>query len=182
MIESVFAVTENLYSVRGRTLRANARGAGDSRQPGLDCCDSLAGLDESERLVQPHIRTGKSHRASGHGWLRHTPGPCSTCWADHTAAVSPAANERGALLPRVTCGYTPAQDPRGLWFYERHEHDRQKGVRVGITDAFASPTIVDDVNRFSANYGLPLLNASNFKQIVVPGTFNFPENQFDPAG
>jgi subtilase family serine protease len=78
------------------------------------------------------------------------------------------------------CGYTPAQIRAAYGLSGTSMTG--KGVRVGITDAFASITIVDDVNRFSANYGLPLLNASNFKQIVVPGTFNFPENQFDPAG
>jgi subtilase family serine protease len=55
-------------------------------------------------------------------------------------------------------------------------------VTVGITDAFASPTIVQDVNRFSANYGLPPLTASNFQQIVHPGTYNFPENHLDAQG
>jgi subtilase family serine protease len=41
---------------------------------------------------------------------------------------------------------------------------------------------VNDVNTFSAHYGLPLLNSSNFQQIVSPGTSNFPENRFDPQG
>ena len=173
-VEKAFGITENVYSYKGRQLRANAQAPIVSAAL-APIVSFVGGLDDTDALIQPRI---KSDAPPGIGFS--TPGPCSTYWADHSATVSPAANQYGATLPWTPCGYTPAQiraaygvDQTGL---------TGAGVRVGITDAFASPTIVADVNRFSANHGLPPLTASNFQQIVVPGTFNAPENRFDPQG
>ncbi|WP_288023839.1 hypothetical protein [Arthrobacter sp.] len=41
-----------------------------------------------------------------------------------------------------------------------------KGQTVAIIDAYASPTILADANAYSAAYGLPPMNASNYQQIV----------------
>lgn len=176
-IEKAFAITENQYDYKGKNLRANAQAP---TVPGnlAPVIAFIGGLDESEQLVQPAIRRDTPDAPPGEGYA--TPGPCSTYWADHTATVTPQAYQYGSKLPWTVCGYTPTQiraaygvDKTGL---------TGKGVRIGITDAFASPTIVQDVNRFSANYGLPQLTSSNFQQIVVPGIYNFPENRFDPQG
>jgi subtilase family serine protease len=175
-VERAFAVTENLYNYRGKKLRANAQA------PSIPSALSsvvafIGGLDQSEQLIRPHINTGNPKAAPGYGYA--TPDPCSTYWSDHTATLSPAAPQYGSTFPWVVCGYTPAQIRAA---YGVNTVSRTgAGVRVGIVDAFASPTIVDDVNAFSAHYGLPLLNSSNFQQVVVPGTFNYPENFLDPA-
>src|SRR5262249_31710854 len=152
-IEGAFAVTENQYSYMGKSLRANAEA------PTVP--DSLAsiiafvgGLDESYGLIQPHIRKDAPNASPGIGYS--TPPPSSTLWADHTAIVSLAAFQYGAMLPWTPCGYTPSQI-RVAYGVDKVTQTG-KGVRVGITDAFASPTIVEDVNRFSAAHGLPLLN------------------------
>ncbi|HEX2916566.1 MAG TPA: S53 family peptidase [Chloroflexia bacterium] len=173
-LESAFNITENQYIYNGKELRANAQ-APTIPASLASAVSFIGGLDESEALVQPRI---KSDAPPGVGYA--TPGPCSTYWGDQTGTVNPSAYQYGPTLPWQPCGYTPQQiraaygvDATGL---------TGKGVRVGITDAFASPTIVDDVNRFSANHGLPLLDSTNFQQIVVPGTYNAPENRFDPAG
>jgi subtilase family serine protease len=56
------------------------------------------------------------------------------------------------------------------------------GVTVGIIDAYASPTILQDANTYSAAHGLPSLNG-HFSQVVAPGTYNRPENpRQDPQG
>ena len=54
------------------------------------------------------------------------------------------------------------------------------GVRVGITDLYASPTIRQDANRYSQAHGLPYLNEDNFHQIVPAGLFDVPAS--DPCG
>ena len=57
-----------------------------------------------------------------------------------------------------------------------------RGVTVGIIDAYASPTILQDANTYSAAHGLPSLNG-HFRQVVAPGTYNRPENpKQDPQG
>jgi len=45
---------------------------------------------------------------------------------------------------------------------------------------YASPTIQNDVNRYSANHGLPKLTSKNFRQIVPAGLFDVPAD--DPCG
>jgi subtilase family serine protease len=176
-IESAFAVTENQYDYLGMNLRANAQ-APTIPASLASVVTYVGGLDESYALVQPHIRKDAPNSSPGFGYS--TPPPCSTFWADHSATASPAAYQYGSTLPWTPCGYVPSQI-RAAYGIDRVAQTG-KGVRVGITDAFASPTIVSDVNLFATNHGLPLLNSTNFQQIVVPGTLNYPENRFDPRG
>ena len=54
---------------------------------------------------------------------------------------------------------------------------------MAVIDAYASPTILQDVNQWSVNRGLPTMNASQFTQVVAPGTFRRPQNPAqDPQG
>jgi subtilase family serine protease len=56
------------------------------------------------------------------------------------------------------------------------------GVTVGIIDAYASPTIEQDVETYSKAHGLPSIKG-HFTQYVSPGTYQRPENRAqDPAG
>ena len=176
-IASAFAVDQNQYTYRGNSLRANSI-APSIPSALANVVTYIAGLDESQTLIHPYISNGDPKSGPGLGYA--TPAPCSTYWGDHAATISPAAYQYGSKFPWVPCGYVPAQVRAAYGVQNVTQTGR--GVRVGITDAFASPTIVDDVNRFSANYGLPLLTSANFQQVVVPGTLNFPENRFDPAG
>ena len=175
-IEQAFGVTENQYDYQGHNLRANAQ-APTIPSSLASAVSFIGGLDEDASLTTPAILSGDDATPGG-GYA--TPGPCSTFYGDHPVTSTPAAYQYGSKFSWLPCGYTPAQmraaygvDATGL---------TGKGVRVGITDAFASPTIVDDVNRFSANHGLPPLTSANFQQIVSPGKYNFPENRFDPRG
>jgi subtilase family serine protease len=179
-IAKAFGVSQNLYNLRGHTLRAN-------KEPPtipaslVSFVSFVEGLDDTETLLQSgaRIRGMPTTPAAPPPYPIASPPPCSTFWADHAASVNPGAYQYGSALPWANCGYTP-QQVRAAYGVNRVPWTGA-GVRVGITDAFASPTIVDDVNRFSAHYGLPLLTSSNFQQVVVPGTLNFPENRQDPA-
>lgn len=175
-IEKAFGITENQYNYNGKNLRANEQAPTIPASLG-SIVNFIGGLDESEALITPYIRNGEN-ASPGEGYA--TPGPCSTYWNDHDATVTPGANQYGSTLPWVPCGYIPSQI-RAAYGVDGTTLTGT-GVRIGITDAFASPTIVQDANLFSQHYGLPLLNTSNFQQIVVPGNYNFPENRFDPQG
>ncbi|MEA2509538.1 MAG: hypothetical protein QOG21_1620 [Actinomycetota bacterium] len=174
-VQKTFGVTENVYRYKHMKLRANAQAP---RVPSslASSIQFIGGLDDSDALIRPMSSVPSANPGPGYS----TPGPCSQYWADKTATVHPAAHQYGSTLPWLPCGYTPPQiraaygvDKTGL---------SGKGVTVGITDAFASPTIVQDVNRFSANYGLPPLTSVNFQQIVNPGIFNVGESILDPQG
>jgi subtilase family serine protease len=57
------------------------------------------------------------------------------------------------------------------------------GQTVAIIDAFASPTILQDVNQWSTNRGLPTMKPSQLVQVVPPGIYKHPENpRQDPQG
>src|SRR5207247_6655170 len=57
------------------------------------------------------------------------------------------------------------------------------GQTVAIIDAYASPTILQDVNQWSINRGLPTMNPSQLVQVVPPGIYRRPQNPAqDPQG
>jgi subtilase family serine protease len=176
---AAFGVTQSLYSYQGRLLRANAEA------PTIP--SSLAGkvlfvggLDDSELLLTPS-NTGREGKQAPPGQGYSTPGPCSANAGDVTGTVTPAANQYDSSIPWLPCGYTP-QQVRLAYGLPADWHKSPltgAGVRVGITDAFASPTIQQDLDRYSTNYGLP---QTTIEQHVTPGVYNFPENRFGPQG
>jgi subtilase family serine protease len=179
-VERAFGVQESTYRFQGHLLRGTAQ---EPTVPAslASSIKYIGGLDQSNALLVPRIQRDTPGPKANPGPGYSTPGPCSTFWADHSATVSPPAYQYGSTLPWTPCGYTPAQlraaygvDATGL---------TGAGVTVGVTDAFASPTIVEDVNRFSAQFGLPaLVPGVNFTQIVHPGIYNVGESILDPQG
>jgi len=83
-------------------------------------------------------------------------------------------------LPYAPCGYTP-QQIKGAYGISGYDGS---GQTVAIIDAYAAPTIVQDVNQWSTNRGLPTLTANQLVQVVAPGTYNHPEKGIaqDPQG
>ncbi len=102
---------------------------------------------------------------------------CSNYWGDHTATLSTQPKPFAKTLPWLVCGYTP-QQMRQAYGADKVSQTG-KGVRVGIVDTYASPTIVQDVNRYSQNHGLPPLSYMNFLQLVPAGLVNVPKS--DPC-
>ena len=197
-VKSAFGVSQNLYSYKGRTLRANAE---TPRLPAkiADIITYVGGLDDTASLRKPlHISYGmeaqRGAQAANDATARtdasrapSAPPPvqagtnsevCSDYWGDHTATLSTAASLYPQSLPWLVCGYTP-QQLRQAYGADKVPHTG-KGVRVAIVDVYASPTIVQDANTYSANHGLPKLTYLNFQQIVPPGLYNVKAS--DPCG
>jgi len=80
--------------------------------------------------------------------------PCSTFWGEKTATDEPAAF--GTSQPWAPCGYTPAQlqGAYGVSSAIAGGNDGS-GQTVAIVDAFAAPTIEQDVDQYSSAHGLP---------------------------
>ena len=195
-VKASFAVTQELYSYKGLLLRSNAE------TPSIpaaiaDVVTYVAGLDQRSALRKPnHIRLNET--ASESAPARTTsaapasvsgsapppvaaviPSPvCSTYWGDHTATLSSAPAPYSQTLPWLVCGYTP-QQIRAAYGSDKVSQDGS-GVRVGIVDLYASPTIVEDANRYSRKHALPRLTQRNFRQIVPAGLFDVPAS--DPCG
>lgn len=200
-IKATFAVTQDLYSYHGKILRANAE---TPRIPAAiaDVVKFVAGLDESGALRTPkHIRADDNaadrnsadSRVAVAAARTSSPdapppvaanlpsGVCSNYWGDKSATMSTAAAPYPATLPWLVCGYTP-QQLRAAYGADEVSQDGS-GVKVGIVDAFASPTIEQDANRYSKNHGLPRLTGRNFHQILQPGILDVPPGgQCDPQG
>jgi subtilase family serine protease len=174
-IESAFGTRLGYYSVAGRTLFAPE--SAPSVPSGLGI-SSVLGLDETAALVHTdHIGTDAPPTA---GFRVGT--PCSAYYGQLTA-TAPQAYGRTSF-PYAVCGYTPAQiqGAYGLSGPIGSGIDGS-GQTVAIIDAYASPTIVSDVNTYSSRHGLPLLSSNQFRQVVAPGVYRRPNNRAqDPSG
>ncbi len=172
-IKEAFHVSQNLYSYQGKILRSH------SEEPSLPASISglvtyIAGLDDSRFLIRPaHIQGPRI--ANSLITSADSPSfPCSEYWGEHVFQLdTPSPFPYGSYLPSYLCGYTPQQVRAAYGSDKVSENGR--GVRVAIADLYASPTIVADVNRYSANHDLPPLSYDNFVQIVPPGVNKVPK-------
>src|SRR5207248_3840587 len=99
--------------------------------------------------------------------------------------ISPYAFPSGFMdvkfpaAPWTIKGHTPAQIKAA---YGISGFDGA-GQTVAIIDAYASPTILQDVNQWSINRGLPPMSPSQLVQVVPPGVYRRPQNpRQDPQG
>jgi subtilase family serine protease len=191
-IKASFGVSQEIYSYKGKLLRANAETPTLPAQI-AGVVAYVAGLDDTALLRKTnYIRLNDAAvpaapAVATSGKAPSAPPPpqdginspvCSTYWYDHSAVLSTAPAPYPQALPWLMCGYTP-QQLRAAYGANQVAQDGT-GVRVGIVDVYASPTIVADTNRYSANHGLPKLTSSNYQQILPPGILNVPAS--DPCG
>jgi subtilase family serine protease len=183
-VKAAFGVSQELYGYKGKVLRANA----EAPQIPAEIADAVryvAGLDESHRLRKPFNShadkvaalavTGRTVPDAAPPPNIYPPSPaCSTYWGDHTVTLSTRAGSYPKTLPWQICGYTPQQLRQA--YHADQVPQTGAGVRVGVVDIYASPTIEQDVNRYSSNHGLPALTSTNFQQIVPAGLYNVSAN------
>lgn len=109
---------------------------------------------------------------------------CSNYYNEHQDTM-PAAYGKTSFST-FGCGYTPNQvrsayglptDPAGKNLFGG------SGQTVAIIDAYASPTMLSDVNRYSQDYGLPAMDSRSYREIVpTPAEFVDKEACQGPAG
>jgi subtilase family serine protease len=176
--QAAFGVQFGMYKVNGKTVRSPS---GDVSVP-----DTLAatvsgvlGLDDSAVFVETdHIKD-----APPSGGFRNAP-PLSDYWAEF---VSPYAYPAGftdvsnpPTAPWTVRGYTPDQIKGAYGISNQYDG---AGQTVAIIDAYASPTILADVNEWSTRHGLPTMSPSQLVEVVPPGIYRRPQNpQQDPQG
>jgi subtilase family serine protease len=172
---AAFGTTFGEYRVNGLTVR--------SPESDVTIPDSLSsvvsgvvGLDDSAQFVTPDHSIGDAPPPAAFVSAH----PCSTYWGQDPATG--LTNPYGSgTLPYAPCGYTPAQVKGAYGIGSTYDGT---GQTVAIIDAYAAPTITADVNQWSANRGLPQFKASQFTQVVAPGTYHHPESGLkqDPQG
>lgn len=175
--QAAFDVKFGMYNVKGRSVRSPA---GDISIPNslANVVSGVVGLDDSYEFVQyDHVID-----APPSAGFRNAP-PLSAYWAQN---VSQYAYPSGftnlsspSTVPWCIKGLTPDQI-KGAYGISGYDGS---GQTVAIIDAYASPTILNDVNKWSTNRGLPTMNPSQLVQVVAPGVYNRPENKKqDPQG
>jgi subtilase family serine protease len=164
-VERAFGVHLNYYRNKGQTLRAPASA------PSIPV--SLAGVVRGVLgLAESFVHPADVPPAPPPPAFRNA-GPCSLYWGEKVATDHPAAY--GQSQPYAPCGYTPAQmqGAYGIADAIAAGHDGT-GVTVAIIDAYASPTIQEDLDTYSAKHGLPQLTIT---QITLPPSRGSLANQ-----
>jgi subtilase family serine protease len=110
--------------------------------------------------------------------------PCSRYYGQQTARSLPSY--AGSHPAYAVCGYTP-QQLRSAYGVSKLRQTGT-GAAVGVVDAYASPSVAADVNRWSRLHHLPAFRAGQFSQQLYPGASSLPEASlgplidFDPQG
>ncbi|GAA4681694.1 S53 family peptidase [Frondihabitans cladoniiphilus] len=179
-VNSVFAANLHTYSFEGTKL------VGPSTAPTLPSAigSQVQGvsLDQAKLLTHPDLVAQGSGTATVNPRNRSvvpttpatpaaTKAVCSTYTGEHTATVPAAYGS--TTVDTFNCGYTPKQlrSAYGLDAYNRIGLNG-RGQTVAIIDAYASPSIVQDANAYSAANGEPQLTGATYQQIVpTPAQF-----------
>jgi subtilase family serine protease len=172
--EATFGTSFGMYYVQGLTVRSPSS---DILIPSslAGIVNGVIGLDDSAQFVVTNHTIGDAPPPAAFVSAQ----PCSTYWGEKQAVG--LTNPYGSgTLPYAPCGYTPAQI-KGAYGISGYDGS---GQTVAIIDAYAAPTIVQDVNQWSTNRGLPTFHANQFTQVVAPGTYKHPERGLkqDPQG
>jgi subtilase family serine protease len=170
-LESAFGVTLKKFRHHGRTVQANIDGVTLPTDVASSVI-SVAGLDTTPRIVK--------HDAPPPAGFRNGR-PCSRYYGQVAAKYkadlkTPLPAFKGQTVPYAPCGYT---GPQFRSAYEGNSNLTGDGVTVGVIDAYASPTIVSDSNRYASNNGDGSYRAGQLSQ-VVPTSFTHQGN--GPAG
>jgi subtilase family serine protease len=180
-----FGVQFGTYRVAGMTLRAPSSNITvPSNIAGY--ISGEIGLDESAALVHTDNVVADPDASPTPAFVNAP--PCSTFWSQKTDATNPSPAVTSPTgyanpLPWAPCGYTP-QQVKGAYIGATSLDGT--GQTIGIIDAYASPTILQDANQWSANRGIPAFGAAGggtLSQVVAPGVYNIPQSRAqDPQG
>jgi subtilase family serine protease len=176
--QAAFGSAFSNYSVRGLALRAPSTDISiPSSLAGI--VKAVVGLDQSYEFVETHHKVDKQAPPTA-GF--HNAPPLSDYWAQYLSGYPfpPGFTDLAlASVPWTVKGYTPDQikSAYGIAGYDG------AGQTVAVIDAYASPTILQDVNQWSVNRGLPTMTPSQLVQVVPPGVYKRPQNRKqDPQG
>ncbi len=176
-INAAFATSLHEYTYAGHRLLAPS--TPPSLPASLAANVSAIGADQSRTLTRPDlIKQGDAPSAAPKQFTRKAATvpvidtPCSTYSGEHVVTV-PASYNGQTQYGTANCGYIPSQlrSAYGLSALSKAGVNGA-GQTVAIIDAYASPSIVSDVNTYSAAVGEPGLTSAGYRQMVPdPSTF-----------
>jgi subtilase family serine protease len=177
-LQAAFGVSFGNYLVHGQVVRAPSS---DVSVPSsiANVVRAVIGLDESYQFVQTQHRVDSNAPPSA--GFRNAP-PLSAYWAQLLSPYAFPSGFTAVQLPSTPWAITGATPDQIKGAYGISGYDGS-GQTVAIIDAYASPTILQDVNQWSLNRGLPTMTPGQLVQVVPPGVYNRPQNpRQDPQG
>jgi subtilase family serine protease len=177
-LQTAFGVSFANYLVQGQLVRAPSS---DVSVPSslANIVSAVIGLDESYQFVQSDRRIDSNAPPSA--GFRNAP-PLSAYWAQQLSPYAFPAGFTALSLDSVPWSVKGATPDQIKGAYSISGYDGS-GQTVAIIDAYASPTILQDVNQWSTNRGLPTMTPAQLQQVVPPGVYKRPQNpKQDPQG
>ncbi len=164
-VEKTFATSLSQYTVAGKTVRANATALSlPSSTPSVvtGVVSGVIGVDQGTSLKKPTDTLPGPPAGSRYGVQ-----PCSQYYGQKVATTLPKAY--GKHQPYAVCGYVPSQYQAAYGESALLKKGiNGKGVTVAITDAYASPTMLQDAQLYNKAHGQPLFTKGQYTQIT-PG-------------
>ncbi|MDN4614201.1 S53 family peptidase [Leifsonia sp. F6_8S_P_1B] len=187
---SIFGTSLHAFDYAGRHLVAPT--SAPSLPAGIGAKVSGVSIEQSRTLTRPEsIQQGDlgpsaepqvaRKQAAAAAPVIET--PCSHYIGEHVVTVPPAYNGQ-TQYSTYNCGYTPQQLRSAYGLSDLSKKGvNGSGQTVAIIDAYASPTIVKDVNTYSQQNGEPGLTNSSYQQLVpAPSAFTDQELCQYPSG
>lgn len=180
-----FSVTIAKFTHDGLSVQAPT-GAASAPDAVAASIIAITGLDTTVTIVQPQTQKPSPPSAG----FRNAP-VCSQWYGDQNPTTLPTPDGtslptfNGAVLPYAPCGYTGPQ-LRNAYEAGASPSLDGRGVTVAITDAYASPTIESDANRYASDTGDQAFSTGQFTQ-SLPNAFtqvnsNNSPRQCDASG
>lgn len=168
---SIFGTSLHAFNYAGRQLVAPA--SAPSLPTSIGGKVSGVSIEQSRTLTRPDsIKQGDLGPSGAPQVARKAAAapviqtPCSHYYGEHTVTVPPAYNGN-TQYSTYNCGYTPQQLRSAYGLNDLGKRGiNGSGQTVAIIDAYASPTIVKDVNSYSQQNGEPGLTNSSYQQLV----------------
>jgi subtilase family serine protease len=171
--QAAFGVSLQTYTHDGQNVQAPS-GATSVPSSVAGAISAVSGLDTTQRKV--------THNAPPPPAFVNAR-PCSLYYGQIQAKYqadfqTPLPTFKGKTLPYAPCGYTGKQYRSA---YEGNNTDLDgTGITVAITDAYAAPTIVKDIEQYANANGDAAWGSGQFSQ-VKPASFN-RQGQCGPQG
>jgi subtilase family serine protease len=162
-LDALFGAALHVYRYQGHSLVAPSKAP--TLKAGLATGVSAIALDQGRLLTRPDAAKAATASAPTATTPASGIAPCSMYWGQHTATLPPAYGR--TVFNTANCGYTGKQFRSA---YGVPASLTGAGQTVAIIDAYASPSIVRDVNTLAAKHGQAPLTGATYTQ-KVPGTF-----------
>ena len=178
--ERAFGVTLSQYRYQGQTLRGTTTPKLGSIAGGH--ISSVSGLDTASAYRPSIAHQGKGQKPAPQSSSTPWDGVCGDFGTTKTEHFVNPTDTR-TLTGFIPCGGYNGAQLQKAYGVDQLPADAGAGQTVAIVDAYGSPTILQDANKFSEEAGLPPLDSSNFSVRMPPGIGNKKESKSqDPLG